>query len=130
MTMTAANGRDRSGRFLTGNKAGPGRPLGSRNKLAQRFLEDVFKQWKKHGVEVLERVIHDDPTAFMKVVATILPKEIDSTLSMNLSVFHEVEDFNEAFEFALRHIGSNMPRLIDADTADEAINADDRQSTN
>jgi hypothetical protein len=132
MNETKLNGRDvRSGRFLPGNSAGPGRPRGSRNKLAEKFLTDVYRQWRKSGAQVLERVVRDDPTAFMKVVAHILPREIDSTLSMNVSLFSEIENFNEAFEFALRHIGANMPPLIEAaETGEETIDADDGNSAN
>jgi hypothetical protein len=118
-------GRDVKGRFLPGNGGG-GRPKGSRNRLAEKFLANVYRKWKKHGADVLERVIATDPTAFAKIVAHILPREIDSTLSMNVSLFAEIENFNEAFEFALRHIGANMPPLLDAtDAAEEAINGDD-----
>jgi hypothetical protein len=126
MNENKSNGRDtRSGRFLPGNNVGPGRPKGSRNKLAERFLADVYRQWRKSGAQVLERVVRDDPTAFMKVVAHILPRELDTTLNMNVSLFAEIENFNEAFEFALRHIGANMPPLIDANTAEEITDAND-----
>jgi hypothetical protein len=73
----ALDGRDaKSGRFITGNNGG-GRKLGSRNKLTTEFLDDLYAKWQEHGADVLERVIRDDPAAFLRTVAQILPKEID-----------------------------------------------------
>ncbi len=73
----ALEGRDaKTGRFITGNNGG-GRKLGSRNKLTTEFLDDLYAKWQKHGPDVLERVIRDDPAAFLRTVAQILPKEID-----------------------------------------------------
>jgi hypothetical protein len=73
----ALDGRDaKTGRFLTANNGG-GRPKGSRNKLTTEFLDDLYAKWQEHGAEVLERVIRDDPAAFLRTVAQILPKEID-----------------------------------------------------
>jgi hypothetical protein len=79
----ALEGRDtKTGRFVTGNNGG-GRKLDSRNKLATEFLDDLHAKWLKHGSDVLERVIRDDPAAFMRTVAQILPKEIDAALNVN-----------------------------------------------
>jgi hypothetical protein len=73
----ALDGRDaKTGRFVSGNNGG-GRPKGSRNKLTTEFLDDLYAKWQEHGAEVLERVIRDDPAAFLRTVAQILPKEID-----------------------------------------------------
>jgi hypothetical protein len=119
------NGRDtRSGRFLRGNRAGPGRPVGSRNRLATKFLDDLHKQWRKSGAEVLARVARDDPVQLMKVVAAILPREIDSTLNMNVSLLAEIHDFNEAYTYALKHIGAET-KLIEHRNGHDDSNADD-----
>jgi hypothetical protein len=73
----ALDSRDaKTGRFITGNNGG-GRKLGSRNKLNTEFLDDLYAKWQEHGPEVLERVIRDDPAAFLRTVAQIMPKEID-----------------------------------------------------
>jgi hypothetical protein len=119
MTTSAANGRDRSGRFAAGNRAGPGRPLGSRNRLAEKFLSDVYRQWRRSGAKVLERMVETDPVAFAKIVANILPKEIGATLDVNMSLFAQIDNFNQAYALALEHIGATIdhepePELIEA----------------
>jgi hypothetical protein len=111
--------RDRSGRFARGNRAGPGRSLGSRNRLSERFLSDLHREWRRSGAKALQRTAQDDPVAFAKLVAHLLPRQLDQTLSMNVSLFTEIENFNEAYSFALKHIGATIehepePELIEA----------------
>jgi hypothetical protein len=72
------DGRDpETGRFVSGNNGGPGRQRGSRNKLGEAFLADVYESWQKHGAETLERMARDDPSGFVRVVANILPDKLD-----------------------------------------------------
>jgi hypothetical protein len=58
----------------TGNDKG--RPKGSRNKLGEAFVADVYTKWEAHGVAVLDAMIEQDPSGFVRVVAGILPKEM------------------------------------------------------
>ena len=108
------NGRDpESGQFVMGYNGGPGRPKGSRNKLAEAFIADLHARWIKDGPQVLDAVIKNKPHEFMKVVASLLPRQFDETLNLNVSMLAEVTDFVEAYRFALRQIGSDKAKLID-----------------
>lgn len=60
--------------FKPGN---PGRPKGSRNKLGEQFLDDMYADWQAHGVEVIAKVRDEKPDQYLKVVASILPKELN-----------------------------------------------------
>lgn len=66
-----------TGRFQPGNNGGPGRPKGSRNKLGEAFLQDMHAAWEAQGVAAINRVIEERPQDFLKVVAGILPKEMN-----------------------------------------------------
>jgi hypothetical protein len=44
-----------------GMPGGPGRPVGSRNKLSEEFLRDLHLAWTTHGSAVLDRIITDRP---------------------------------------------------------------------
>jgi hypothetical protein len=44
--------RDERGRYPKGIPGGPGRPLGSRNKLSEDFLCDIQEDWAQHGKEI------------------------------------------------------------------------------
>jgi hypothetical protein len=68
--------RDQRGRFQTGNIGGPGRPLGSRNSLGGDFVAAVHADWQTHGAAVLERVRKTSPAAYLRVVASLVPREI------------------------------------------------------
>jgi hypothetical protein len=52
-----------------------GRPLGARNKLSERFLEDLQQDWAKHGRGVIERAREKDPVGYLKVIAQLVPRE-------------------------------------------------------
>jgi hypothetical protein len=70
-------GRDaQTGRFLTGNIGG-GRPKGSRNKLGEAFLGDLYADWVENGVAVIQKVRETCPDVYLKVVASILPKQLE-----------------------------------------------------
>lgn len=70
---TAENGtRDEKGRFGPGN---PGKPKGSRHALGEAFVKALHDDFMKHGVSTIEKVRDEKPEAYVKVVASLLPKE-------------------------------------------------------
>jgi hypothetical protein len=100
----ALEGRDaNTGRFVSGNNGG-GRPKGSRNKLTTEFLDDLYAKWREHGPDVLERVIRDDPAAFLRTVAQILPKEIDANVNAG-SDFDGMNSIAEILEEVANEVG-------------------------
>lgn len=72
--------------FQPGQSGNPrGREKGSRNKLSDDFLQDLYTVWKESGLDVLKRAAENKPTEFAKMVAGLLPKEI--TVKNELSEF-------------------------------------------
>jgi hypothetical protein len=71
---------------VSGNLSG--RPRGSRNRIAGRFLDDVTEVWEAHGKEALITAIKREPMQFSKMVAGILPTQIVAT---TLTVSAEVD---------------------------------------
>ena len=57
----------------SGNPAG--RRPGSRNKFAEQFVAAYQADFEVYGAAVLEKVRTDDPSTYLRVAATILPKE-------------------------------------------------------
>jgi hypothetical protein len=115
------NGRsDQNGQFLKGFSRG-GRPLGSRNKLSERFLADLNRKWEQCGDDVLDRVAKADPTALMKVVASLMPAKIEQTLTTTeISLFLECKSFHEAWVLSQQVIGADTPPglLIEGEAAE------------
>jgi hypothetical protein len=52
-----------------------GRPAGTRNKLSSAFLEDLLAEWREHGKGAIRILRIEEPGAFVRVVASTLPKE-------------------------------------------------------
>ena len=79
--------RDEGGRFLTGNIGGPGRPKGSRNKLAEEFIDTVYADFQEHGAAAVARMREDSPAKYCMLVAALIPQhfkvEHDHTLTLN-----------------------------------------------
>lgn len=71
--------------FKAGN---PGRPKGSRNKLGEQFVSDLQADWEENGKQVIEAVRSEKPDVYMKVIASILPKD----LNVNVNKFDDLSD--------------------------------------
>ena len=66
--------RDEKGRFLPGNSGNGGRRPGSRNKLAQEFIDTAYKLWKEGGEEALREVMLKQPAKFCALIAALQPQ--------------------------------------------------------
>jgi hypothetical protein len=69
----------RNNQFKPGHS---GRPRGSRNKLAQRVFDDIFRHWCEpasgelcKGQAALELLYREEPSAYLRLTASVLPKE-------------------------------------------------------
>jgi hypothetical protein len=63
-------------------KGHSGRPKGSRNRLAQRVFDDIFQHWLEEagnglckGQAALELLWREEPGAYLRLTASVLPKE-------------------------------------------------------
>lgn len=58
-----------------------GRKPGSRNKLGEAFLEDMLEDWEANGKAAIAAVRAEKPDAYLKVVASILPKDLNVNIN-------------------------------------------------
>jgi len=65
-----------SSRFQPGSLGGPGRPKGSRNKLAESFLDALHKDFQQHGVEAIVAARTESPLGYVRMVASLLPQKL------------------------------------------------------
>lgn len=61
----------------SGNPAG--RPLGAKDKFTRKFWLDLADAWERKGIDAIERTIAAEPATFVKVAASLLPKEEQHT---------------------------------------------------
>ena len=54
-----------------------GRKKGSRNKLGEDFIQSLAEDFAKHGAAAIEKVRLEKPDAYIKVVASLLPKDVN-----------------------------------------------------
>jgi hypothetical protein len=54
-----------------------GRRKGARNKLAYSFVQALQSDFEKYGEEVIRVVRIEKPAEYLKVIASILPKELE-----------------------------------------------------
>ncbi len=59
----------------SGNPAG--RQIGSRNRLKEAFLNDLCAAWGKYGSAAIEKVAQDDASTFLRIVANLVPREVN-----------------------------------------------------
>lgn len=87
--------RDETGRFIV-PPVSPGRPKGARNKLGEAFLQDMLADWQEHGVATIATVREEKPDQYLKVVASILPKE----MNLRVGEFDDLTDEQLARQLA------------------------------
>jgi hypothetical protein len=54
-----------------------GRPPGTRNRFARKFLEDFLADWRENGANVIKIVRNEEPARYLSIAASILPKEFE-----------------------------------------------------
>src|SRR6516165_4273692 len=63
--------------FTPANAPRQGRMKGSRNKLGADFLYALQREFKQHGEEAIRIVRVKKPVEILKVIASVLPKDLD-----------------------------------------------------
>jgi hypothetical protein len=98
----------------SGNPAG--RPKGSRNKLAEEFLADVLNEWEAHGATAVSEMREKSPGDFVKMVASLLPKDVNLNINDNLGELSDDELLGQLRELT----GKLAPLLAVTDQGTEA----------
>jgi hypothetical protein len=78
--------------FAKGNAANPnGRPRHSRERFTKGFMDDLWNTWQKQGKPCLDKLAKTDPATFVRVCASLIPKEVKLEASSPLSDLSEAE---------------------------------------
>ncbi|MBP1882416.1 hypothetical protein [Sinorhizobium mexicanum] len=81
---------------------------GSRTRLGGAFLEAVQADFEAHGVDVIARLREEKPESYLKLLASILPKD----LSANANALDDLTD--EELVRRIRMLDATIRPLIEA----------------
>lgn len=60
--------------FKPGN---PGKPPGSKHRLSEAFVHALCEDFTANGATVVAAVRQNDPSTYLRVIAMIIPKEVE-----------------------------------------------------
>lgn len=72
-----------------------GRPKGSRSKLTEDYLFDLYEDWKTHGRATIAKVREDKPEIYLQVVSKLIPKDIKIEVPQLQKIVHEIIDVTD-----------------------------------
>lgn len=67
-------------RFQPGQTGNPGgKPVGARNSLNAKFLKALTTAFDEGGIEAIRKCRDEDPSAFVRAMVALQPKELEVT---------------------------------------------------
>lgn len=57
-----------------------GRPVGSRQKISEKFIDLLAKDFEAHGETAIINLREQKPDAYIRVVADLVPKDVNLNL--------------------------------------------------
>lgn len=64
-----------------GQTGNPGGNPGARRRYVQDFMDDIHDSWKVYGRPVLMTAALTDPVSYLRVCASLIPRDIDITVT-------------------------------------------------
>jgi hypothetical protein len=81
-----------STKWKPGQSGNPlGRAVGSRNRFSEAACADALADWTANGPSILERVRATDPSTYLRVLFSIIPKDIAVSIENRTGPMDAVE---------------------------------------
>lgn len=59
--------------------------MGARQKLTEKFINDLAAHYDRDGMRAIERVAEENPVAYLQIVCRLLPKDVSLTVTTDMS---------------------------------------------
>jgi hypothetical protein len=83
--------------WKSGQSGNPlGRPKGSKNKISEKFLENLYENWERQGANALDKAAENEPMQYVKMVASLVPRELMKETSINISFIEALKQINQS----------------------------------
>lgn len=89
-----------------------GRPKNARQRLTESFLKALIADFNKHKRELLPAARIADPAGYLRVIASILPKNVKIDPSDGGALFQIIVDAKEPEQIA------SVPQVIEGEVID------------
>ena len=71
-----------------------GRAKGARSRLSEGFLSDLAEHWQEHGKDAISRACEKSPVEYLRVVASLMPRNVELSVDKGLASVLEAIDGN------------------------------------
>ncbi len=72
-----------------------GRPVGSRQKLAESFILSLQEAWKEKKTEIIQEVISTQPAKFMEMISKLIPRQVQAEVVIHDEDTHSYVQLSE-----------------------------------
>lgn len=112
-------------RMKRGEIVSPGRPKGARSKFSETFVRDFMENWEKNGQAAMDRCAKTDPASYIRVAATLVPKDFNLNVSNEAEIGRLLDKFSldqlESLARGLELLGAGRkPPTIEGEVRDES----------
>jgi hypothetical protein len=117
--------RGPNGRWLPGN---PGKPVGARNKLAERVLDTFLRDFEEHGAVALVKVREERPSDYWRIATQLLPQQVlvNAFVQNDPSPLSDIDPATKRAIAAriLEQLAAEQAKQIDAEVLSEHMSQD------
>jgi hypothetical protein len=78
-------------KFKVGHQSKGGRRKHSRDRIETSMLEAIARDFEEHGEEAIRIARIERPTEYLKLVASLLPREVEKSIDGQVHVTHQIE---------------------------------------
>jgi len=114
--------------FQPGQSGNPGgKPVAARNRLQGDFLRTLAEDFAKYGRAAMARAREEDPLGYLRVIASVMPKELELRRPLEDMPEEEILALMERMKAAARSLGIRLEEPEEGGEDAGAAEGDERR---